>query len=151
MISAILTNPYWLLSIGLVLIIIDVTIFGWSTIILTLLGVSFAIVGALILIGGPFFLTLTGLFISLSICAVACGLVFYFFFKNRQQHTQKEANHGYVGMTFRTEQSISANQAVTLRFNELNWQAFSDVDIPAGTLVEVVNVSMGELKIKPVE
>lgn len=144
-----LVSPYTLLTIGLVLLVLEVLL-GFSTILLMLSGIAFLIVSALIgigLISGLFGVVLLSLAISLAIITILGWKPL----KSLQEGEKVTVvTSDLIGETFVINDAIEAKIAGKCRYSGIEWAVFSDTDIKPGSQVKIMKVDVGVLQVEPI-
>ena len=138
-----------LVTFGLVLLIVEVVMLGFSTFILTFIGLALVVAGGLVL-GGMLPVQLMPIVLTTAILTTVFALILWKplkRFQNRQD-TQKVKND-FIGMEFVLDKEIDATSSTTHKLSGIDWQVKAKQTIPAGTKVVVTDTEVGELWIEP--
>ncbi|TBR37775.1 NfeD family protein [Marinomonas agarivorans] len=143
--------PQSLLVIGLILLVIEVVVLGFSTFFLFFAGIGSIATGALLYTG---LIPDTGLsaLMSTGIFTLLAALVLWRPLQKMQKNVSKEKAQGdLVGHQFVLQERVSATEAPQYHYSGIGWRLISQDTIEAGTRVEVIEAQVGEFHIKPVE
>ena len=141
-----LNNPSQsLITMGIVLLIIEVVVMGFSTFILTFIGLSLVITGTGVYLG-----MLSGdlmtIVISNAIVASVVAIVLWKPLKRFQNKVDTTpVSNDLVGITFTLAQDIDASTAGKHRLSGVEWQVKSHSAITAGSNVIVDKAEVGVL------
>lgn len=134
-----------LLTLGIVLLIIEVVVMGFSTFILTFVGLS------LIVTGGAVYLSILPSDIMTIVIAnaVLSSLFALLLWKPLKQFQNKEdtnvVKNDLIGLTFVLESDIDVAVAATHRLSGVDWAVKSADPIASGTAVIVEKAEVGVL------
>lgn len=137
-----------LIAIGLLLLAIEVLILGFATFVLFFVGLAALISGALIFLGVvPD--TVSGALLSVGISTALLAAVLWKPLKNLQAKVEtKKVTSDLIGHKFILNTDISPQQQSNYHYSGINWRLTSDLPIASGTEVEVVDVEVGQFKVK---
>ncbi|WP_166422809.1 NfeD family protein [Paraglaciecola sp. 20A4] len=138
-----------LISVGLILLVIEIAVLGFSTFVLFFVGGAAVITGLLMQIGVVEDTNLNAtLYVSLFTALLAAFL--WKPLKNMQKDVDpKKASNDLIGLTFMVATDISAERPGMHRYSGINWRVVSQDPIASGTQVEVIAVDVGQFTIKP--
>ena len=138
-----------LISVGLILLVIEIAVLGFSTFVLFFVGGAAVITGLLMQIGVVEDTNLNAtLYVSLFTALLAAFL--WKPLKNMQKDVDpKKASNDLIGLTFSLATDISAEKPGVHRYSGINWRLVSEYPIASGTKVEVIAVDVGQFTIKP--
>lgn len=153
--DVIVSMPTFLIIVSLILLTLEVAVFGFGTLFLVFIASGCAITAALIYMGvlEDSYLAAaasTGVFSLLSAVALWKPL------RNMQASHQSPNDQPNVfsGVRFTLANSISSDKSSKHRYSGIEWNVVpgdGTESIEAGTEVEVVKTSVGKLHVKPVE
>tara|TARA_R110000764_G_scaffold148185_1_gene236105 strand:- start:130 stop:582 length:453 start_codon:yes stop_codon:yes gene_type:complete len=138
-----------LISVGLILLVIEIAVLGFSTFVLFFVGGAAVITGLLMQMGVVEATNLNAtLYVSLFTALLAVFL--WKPLKNMQKDVDpKKASNDLIGLTFIVAADISAEKTGMHRYSGINWRVVSQDPIASGTKVEVIAVDVGQFTIKP--
>tara|TARA_R110002153_G_scaffold11692_7_gene45068 strand:- start:1085 stop:1537 length:453 start_codon:yes stop_codon:yes gene_type:complete len=138
-----------LISVGLILLVIEIAVLGFSTFVLFFVGGAAVITGLLMQMGVVEATNLNAtLYVSLFTALLAVFL--WKPLKNMQKDVDpKKASNDLIGLTFIVATDISAERPGMHRYSGINWRVVSQDPIASGTKVEVIAVDVGQFTIKP--
>ena len=140
----------FLLVIGLLLLVLEVLVLGFSTFFLFFLGVGCIGTGLL------FFSTLiavdsTNALIGVAIISSISALLLWQPLKRMQNNVDtKPVTNDFIGHRFRLAQDLEQNGTVDHQYSGINWKVSSDAPLKQGTDVEGVEVGVGKMKVQQV-
>ncbi|TPV54273.1 NfeD family protein [Aestuariibacter sp. GS-14] len=135
--------------IGLLLLAIEIAVLGFATFVLLFVGI------AALITSGLFYLdivpaTYLNAFISVGILtAVSAALLYRPLLQMQQQVEKKPVTSDLNGVRFVLAEAIGPSAVTTHAYSGIHWTVKSQLPIPAGTEVEVVNVEVGVLHVVP--
>ncbi|MFQ3235534.1 MAG: hypothetical protein ACI9C4_001093 [Paraglaciecola sp.] len=137
-----------LIALGLIMLAMEILIFGFATFVLFFVGLAAVISGALIYMGVvPD--TMSGALLSVGLGTVLLAAVLWQPLKNLQTKVDtKKVTNDLVGHTFTLRVDISPHQQSVYHYSGIDWRLTSDQVLTAGTEVEVVEVEVGQFKVK---
>lgn len=149
-----LTNyPSVLVVMGIVLITLEIVVFGFSTIFLVFIGLACFVTAALIWLG---------ILPSALLPAMASVAIFTFVFavalwkpfrrlQNTQQDPQRQPS-SLEGVRFRLPEDLALDSHTEYKYSGITWKVFADGSvispIKANTEVEVSRAGVGKLYVK---
>ena len=137
--------PQALLLIGLICLVIEVAVFGFSTFFLFFFGCS-AIATAILLWIGILPASLMAAITSLAVVTAIFAAVMWQPLKKLQEPTKVTSD--LIGVSFSLTEDISPAQPGRHKYSGIEWQVTSQDAIDKGTMVEVVAVQVGVLTVK---
>jgi len=140
-----------LFIIGLILLVVEVVVLGFSTFVLFFVGVA-AIATSILLYAG----LLPDSLLGASLCTgvftlVAAGLLWQPLKRMQSDVSPKKAQGDLVGHQFVLQESVSPTASVTYHYSGVSWKLICTAPIEAGTRVEVIDAEVGAFHIKVVE
>lgn len=133
----------WLVALGLLLLVIEIVVLGFSTFVLFFVGTATVITGSLMFVG---ILPESVLYacVSIAVLSAVLAAVLWQPMKNMQSKTEApEATSDLIGLELDAPEDLGSTQSVTWRYSGIAWQLKAKQDIPAGTPVKVVKVEVG--------
>ena len=137
--------------IGVVLIVVEVLFFGFSTFFLLFVGLSCMITGLLMSVSVIPESTVYALsFVSIFSIILAVGL--WKHLKRLQTPAgNNEIEVGLVGHKFELNADLSPNKVLEYRYSGVDWIVKSSEAIKAGQIVKVINLDVGVLIVTKAE
>jgi inner membrane protein len=136
-----------LVFFGVVLLVIEVGLLGFSVFILFFVGLACILTGALIMLGlVPE--TLVAAFGSIALLSVVLAAVLWVPLKKVQNSTDSHSVKGdFIGHSFRLEQDVSSSRYGRYRLSGIEWKVRSELPLNAGDEVEITKVEVGLLTV----
>lgn len=136
-----------LVFLGIVLLVIEVGLLGFSVFLLFFIGLACIVTGGLIMLGLVND-TLVAAFGSIAVFSVLFAVVLWKPLKKIQDSTEANNVKGdFIGHAFRLEQDVSSSRYGRYRLSGIEWQVRSEQPLAAGTEVEIVRVEVGLLTV----
>lgn len=140
-----------LIVTGLLLLSIEILILGFATFVLFYLGCGLIITGVLVAVD-----ILPSDFLIASITlAIISGLIALLTWKplKRLQNEVVSSTpaNDMIGHRFMLPQDLDEGGSIKMSYSGIDWIVRADTAIVLGLEVEIIKVSVGELKVKPVE
>ena len=136
--------------IGLILLVIEVAVLGFSTFVLFFVGLASMITGVLLYIGVLPDSVLIG-FLSLGvITSITTALLWKPLKRMQSDVSPKKAQGDLVGHQFFLKEQVSLTESPKYHYSGVDWTLISGVPIEAGTRVEVVDAEVGAFHIQAV-
>lgn len=137
-----------LMALGLFLAVIDLMVFGFATLFLTLLGLAVLTTGMLI-----YFSVLTDsaavIIGSVTVFTALYGVLLWKPLKNLQEKRQSnKVSSDLTGMSFILQQDISPGSPGTYHYSGIDWTVKTTEVITEGTEVEVIDLQVGVMTVK---
>jgi membrane protein implicated in regulation of membrane protease activity len=136
-----------LIFCGIVLLVIEVGLLGFSVFLLFFIGLACITTGALIMLGlVPH--TLAAAFGAIAVLSLLYAVALWKPLKKIQDSTDSHAVKGdFIGHSFRLDQDVSSQRYGSYRMSGIDWNVRSDAPLAAGTEVEIVRVEVGLLTV----
>jgi hypothetical protein len=139
-----------LFVIGLILLVIEVTVLGFSTFVLFFVGLAAMATGALLFMG----ILPTNLLNALSSTAVLtllAALLLWRPLKRMQSHVStKKARSEFTDHQFVLKEAVSPILSPKHHYSGVEWALVSEEYIEAGIKVEVIEAEVGKLHIRAI-
>lgn len=139
----------WLVALGLLLLVIEIAILGFSTFVLFYVGIATVITGSLMFIG----ILPESILYALVTIAVLSGVlaaVLWKPLKKMQSQTEApKAESDLIGLEFDAPAELGNHKTASYRFSGIEWQLKAKQEIPAGSTVKVVKVEVGIMHVEP--
>lgn len=137
----------FLVSLGIVLLVIEIALLGFSVFILFFIGMACIVTGLLTMIG-VLPETLIAAFGSVAILSLLFAVVLWKPLKKMQNTGGAQDVKGdFIGYGFQLAHDVSATTFSTHRMSGVDWKVKSETPITAGTQVEVVKAEVGMLTV----
>jgi membrane protein implicated in regulation of membrane protease activity len=139
-----------LFIIGLILLVIEVAVLGFSTFVLFFVGLAAMLTGALLYVG---ILPNSGLgaMFSTGILTLTFAVILWRPLKRMQSDVSpKKAQGDLVGHQFILKDTVSLTESPKYHYSGVDWSLISVVPIEVGTRVEVIEAEVGAFHIKAV-
>ena len=143
--------PQTLVILGLLALIIEVLVFGCSTLVLLFFGIAMLFTSGLIYIGiieANWLSTITTLSISTLLLTIVLWKPFT---KLQNKQTTTDVNSDFAVINFELEKDLSPSERYTFNYSGIQWLIKSDTTIKKGVTVKVVKKEVGVLWVKPVD
>lgn len=134
--------------LGLALLAIEVMVLGISTFVLLFTGIGLLLTSMSMYIG---WMPTTWQWALLGTTAytLLTGVVLWPIMKRAQRTPEhKTVSSDLIGHSFLLPEDVSPGKPVMYRFSGIEWQLIASESLSAGTLVEVINLQVGELFIQ---
>ena len=133
----------FLLIIGMLLLGIEVLVLGFSTFVLFFVGLAALLTAGLIYIEVvPS--TMLSAVLSLGVLSALGALFLWKPLKKMQSSVEKnQVQNDFIGLRFTLDQDLSKGTSVTYRYSGIEWKLQSELEIKAGSEVEVVITEVG--------
>jgi len=140
-----------LVVVGLILLAIEVLVLGFATFILFYIGCASILTGTFIgldiLPNDPSMAS-----VSLAVLSLIIAMISWKPLKAMQSSVDSSTPaNDMIGHRFMLPQDITHNSTIVMRYSGIDWVVRSDQPILLGLEVEIVTVSVGQLKVKVVE
>ncbi|WOD07020.1 NfeD family protein [Marinomonas sp. GJ51-6] len=136
---------------GLILLVIEVAVLGFSTFVLFFVGLAAMATGVLLYFGVVPDSILSAFFSTGVITVIAAAVLWRPLKRMQSDVSPKKAQGDLVGHQFILQESVSPTKAVTYHYSGVNWKLICTLPIEAGTRVEVIDAEVGAFHIKIVE
>ncbi|MDU0353099.1 NfeD family protein [Paraglaciecola aquimarina] len=139
-----------LLILGIVLLVIEVGVLGFSTFVLFFVGCA-AVITAGLLYTGLMPETLLAALLSTGILTALSAILLWKPLKNMQSKVDISKPKGdLVGHSFVLQDDVSPQLTPTYRYSGIDWKLQSSETLVKGTLVEVTDASVGIFTIQAI-
>ncbi|WP_339719389.1 NfeD family protein [Marinomonas primoryensis] len=140
-----------LFVVGLILLVVEVTVLGFSTFVLFFVGLAAMVTGALLYLGILPDNVLSAMF-SMGVLTLLAALLLWKPLKRMQSKvSSKKIKSDFIDHRFILKETVSPTQSPKHHYSGVEWALISDESIAAGTKVEVTEAEVGKLHIKAVE
>ena len=141
----------FLIMTGLVLLVIEVVVLGFSTFVLFFVGLAALLAGGLMAIGAIPDSTLSA-FYSVGVLTALLAMLLWRPLKSMQGKVEvKKVTSDLVGHSFILNEAVSMTQNPAYRYSGIDWHLSSEQELSAGTLVEVTGVAVGKFIVQAKE
>lgn len=138
-----------LMAIGILMAVVDIVILGFATFFLTLIGLAVLTTG-LLLNFGVMADSWTNILVSVAVLSALYTAVLWKPLSRLQQDKKpKTVTSDLIGLQFVLETDVTAENPGMYLYSGVNWKIESDSDLTAGAKVEVVEVQVGTMRVKP--
>ncbi|MEN9465473.1 MAG: hypothetical protein RL217_1654 [Pseudomonadota bacterium] len=138
-----------LLGAGLVSLIVDMVIFGFSTFILVFLGLSLVLTGTMMWLGIiPDTLSLA-LWSNAIVTAILAALLWQPLKRWQNKKVEKTVTQDFAAQQFIINDDVDDRGLTFYFFSGVKWKVKSRRPIPKNTLVEVTKVEVGVMWVQP--
>jgi membrane protein implicated in regulation of membrane protease activity len=132
-----------LLIIGIVLLVIEILVLGFSTFVLFFVGIA-ALITSLLIAFGLIPETLVGAAFSVGLLtALSAALLWKPLRKSQNKVDTSKVKSDLVGHSFILTAAVSPSQNPLYRYSGIDWKLVSQQPLAAGTNVEVVAADVG--------
>ncbi|MGS2721166.1 NfeD family protein [Paraglaciecola aestuariivivens] len=137
-----------LLVVGLLLLVVEIVVLGFSTFVLFFVGCAAVLTSALLYLTWlPN--TLVAACLSTAIITAILAIFFWKPLKNMQSKVDdKSAKGDLVGHQFILTEEVSPSSQPIYRYSGIDWKLQSDQTIAAGSKVEVIQAEVGVFHLK---
>lgn len=140
-----------LLIAGLLLLVIEAVVLGFSTFFLFFIGVG-AISTGLIFHFEAIEASITNSLISVGLIGAVSAVVLWQPLQKMQESPeQKNVDNDMIGHQFQLEQDLTMGNSIDYSFSGINWKVTSDQDLVAGEKVEIILITVGKMKVQRVD
>lgn len=148
-------QPGFWIAVGFTLLGLEALVFGFSTIVFLFAGIG-ALVTGLLMMAGVLPETWVAGIAAFGIATGLSSALLWKPFKRLQDTAADDArpHSDFEGLEFRLDQGISLRQPGRYRYSGIEWKLEIDdacgvEEIPAGSKVKVVSVSVGRFRVCP--
>ena len=136
-----------MIVVGVLLLLIEATAFGFSLVILAAVGLASISVGLMIK-----FQWLSGsLPVALGVTSVLTAAIFAIAWRPLKKLgasvDDSAPRSDLIGYTFQLDNPLTAGEAYIHRYSGIDWLLESDENLDAATLVEVIEVNVGKFRV----
>ena len=137
--------------VGLILLIIEVAVLGFSTFVLFFVGLAAMLTGALLYVSIIPDSVLSAMF-SMGILTVALAILLWRpLLRMQSQVSSKKAQGDLVGHRFILQEAVTPTKKVMYQYSGVTWELICSSPMDAGTKVEVIEAEVGAFHIKAVD
>lgn len=137
-----------LFVIGLILLVIEVAVLGFSTFVLFFVGLAAMVTGALLYVGILPDSGLGSMFSTGILTLIFAGVLWGPLKRMQSNVSPKKAQGDLVGHEFVLKEPVSPELSPNYHYSGVNWSLISEELIEAGTRVEVTEAEVGAFHIK---
>lgn len=141
--------PQSLLALGIILLIVDITLLGFSTFIYTFFAGSLVISGALMWMGVLPATATVAVASNVLLTAGLAALLWKPLQRIQNQQTTTDINNDFAQLQFRLEEDVDDRGLTSYQYSGIRWRLKSEQPIAAGTLVIVLKSEVGALWVGP--
>ncbi|WP_369921209.1 NfeD family protein [Marinomonas polaris] len=139
-----------LFIVGLILLVIEVAVLGFSTFVLFFVGLAAMATGALVYVG-VLPNSLLSASLSTGVMTILATLVLWKPLKRMQSKVStKKTKSEFTDHQFYLKEAVSPTQSPKYHYSGVEWSLVSEEPIEAGTKVEVTEAEVGKLHIKAI-
>ncbi|WP_435276685.1 NfeD family protein [Psychrobium sp. nBUS_13] len=138
-----------LVIVGLLLLAIEILMLGFATFILFFIGVASVITGILVGIGIIDHNLVDALLVVGVLSAVTAALSWKPLKMMQDNVTPTQVTNDMIGDHFLLPEDLSPGHPIKCRYSGIEWSVSSDEKIMLGLEVEITDVSVGHLRVKP--
>ena len=147
-----INNPsQGLIVIGLVLLIIEVAVLGFSTFVLFFLGLSTLHTGIAVSLNVVPADWSVIIWVNAVLAAIIAALTWKPLKRFQNKVSDKLVKNDYIGISFFTQDPVGPTIHASHSLSGVIWKLKSEKDIPTGTNVKIVRTEVGELWVEPAE
>jgi len=140
-----------LFVVGLILLVVEVTVLGFSTFVFFFVGLAAMVTGALLYLGILPDSVLSAMF-SMGILTLLAALLLWKPLKRMQSKvSSKKIKSDFIDHRFILKEAVSPTQSPKHHYSGVEWALISEEPIEAGTKVEVTEAEVGKLHIKAIK
>lgn len=137
-----------MIIVGLALLVVEIVVLGFSTFVLFFVGLAAVITGVLLYIG----VLPDSMLSTLTSTAILTALLAIFLWRPlkamQNKVGSKKVASDLVGHSFVLNKAVSMSHNPVYRYSGIDWHLSSESELPAGTLVEVIDVAVGKFVVK---
>jgi len=142
--------PQTLIVLGLLLLVVEILVLGFSTFVLFFVGIAIIITAGLMLLGiipETILASLSSTAIISAVIAVVCWKPL----KRMQNKVEiKQVDNGIIGYTFTLSEALALNKTITHHYSGIDWQVCAKEALVAGTEVKIIKMDVGILTVEKV-
>jgi membrane protein implicated in regulation of membrane protease activity len=136
--------------LGLILLVIEIVVLGFSTFVLFFLGIGCIATGTLMAIG-LFPATLLNSLLATAIISTLIALAGWKPMKRIQNRVElKQIDNDMIGHQFILSATLNPGQTIIHRYSGIDWQVKAKESLPAGTEVKIISMEVGILTVERV-
>jgi len=139
-----------LIVLGLILLVVEVLVLGFSTFFLFFLSIGL-ISSGIIFYTGVIEVTVASVLICIALISVVSAVVLYKPLLAMQNVEHKTVvKNDLIGHRFTLQEPLNLKSFIHHQYSGINWKVTSDQQLSIGDEVEVTEVSVGKMKVKAV-
>jgi membrane protein implicated in regulation of membrane protease activity len=143
--------PQALIVLGLILLVIEVMVLGFSTFVLFFIGIGTIVTGALMMLSILPETSLTALS-STAIISTIIAIVSWQPMKRMQNKVElNQINNDIIGYQFTLAENLEPGKTINYHYSGINWQVKAKDPLSAGTDVSIVKMEVGILTVERVK
>ncbi|WP_354625770.1 NfeD family protein [Psychromonas sp. MME2] len=143
--------PQVLVTIGIILLAIEVLVLGFSTFVLFFIGIGTIVTGALMAMSIIPDTVPNSLLWSAIISTIVALLSWKPMKQMQNKVGSKTVNNDIIGHRFALTQPLIPGQTITYHYSGINWQVKAKQPLPTGSEVKIIAMEVGLLTVAPVE
>lgn len=143
--------PQTLLALGILILIMDAALFGFSTFVFTFLGGSMMLSGIAMWLGILPATTFTALWSNALFTAILAATLWKPLLRLQNKQATTDIDNDFAQIEFKLEQPVDRQGLSTYQYSGIRWKLKSEQPIAQGTLVQVVKSEVGVLWVIPKE
>lgn len=142
--------PQSLLILGLIILVIEVLVLGFSTFFLFFLGLGL-IATSLLFFAGLLPETVIAALVSISLISGLSALLLWKPLKKMQNNVDTApVENDFIGHKFQLQEALMHKESIKHQYSGITWAVSSEQEIAAGEEVEVIWVGVGKIKVQKV-
>ncbi|ETI61971.1 NfeD family protein [Marinomonas profundimaris] len=140
-----------LFVVGLILLVIEVAVLGFSTFVLFFVGLAAMLTGALLFFGVLPDSVLSAMFSTGVFTLIAAALLWKPLKSMQSNVSAKKVKSDFLDHRFILQEPVSPTLSPKYHYSGVDWALISEESIEAGTKVEVTEAEVGKLHIQAVK
>lgn len=143
--------PQALIVLGLILLGIEVLVFGLSTFVLLFVGIGSILTGILMYVGllPP---TLLNSLLATAILSLIAAVISWKPMKRIQNNVVlNQVENGMIGDQFELNEDLEIGQAINHKYSGIDWQVKAQESISAGSTVKIIKMDVGILTVERIK
>ncbi|SJL82381.1 NfeD family protein [Vibrio palustris] len=144
--------PQILIALGILALILEITVFGFTTLLLFFLGVGFLLTGISMQLGWQA-VDITHAVWSVSLLTIAAALLLWKPLRQIQNHTEKPSQPSdFAQVSFQLPGDTTPHSDdVFHQYSGIRWYVRSQTPLPKGQWVKVVKTDVGIMWVEPLD
>lgn len=143
--------PQALIVLGLILLGIEVLVFGLSTFVLLFVGIGSILTGILMYVGllPP---TLLNSLLATAILSLIAAVISWKPMKRIQNNVVlNQVENGMIGDQFELNEDLEIGQPINHKYSGIDWQVKAQESISAGSTVKIIKMDVGILTVERIK
>ncbi|OUS25151.1 activity regulator of membrane protease YbbK ['Osedax' symbiont bacterium Rs2_46_30_T18] len=140
-----------LLVAGLLVLVVEVFVLGFSTFFLFFLGLGLVGTGLIFFTGLVADTGTNAIIIVAIISSVSTAVLWQPLKKMQNKVDHKPVKGDMIGYRFELQQALAEKTSIDHQYSGINWKVSSDQALAAGDEVEVTEIGVGKMKVKRVD